>query len=394
MNWLNGERLTIYPRIFLVFYILAGGALIFSAVHSRTGLIDFYNRPLGTDFSQFWVASSLALKGHPAEAYNFPKFVAAQKATFQVNFPFPWVYPPTYLLVVYPLAYLPYLASLGAWLAVTISPYLAVLRRLAPHPSTIWLALAFPATFENFFYGQNGFLITALMGWGLFLVDNFPVAGGFLLGLASIKPHLMVLAPLALVAGRRWKALAALLASASMLAIISLLVLGDGVWLGFLKHLALPMELVKTGAMPVSKMITPFSAFLMAGVPFRLALAIQAGVMAAVAFGVYQVWRLYLPMAVRGSALVLGILLFTPHGFPYDLTLLALPLAWLGWEAFTSGCTPGEQVLLSLGWLIPILAPLLGTVKVQLAPLILAGLFILVLKKAKRRQPQPYAILS
>jgi hypothetical protein len=394
MNWLNRDQLIILPRIFLVFYLLFGAALVFSALHSRTGLLDFFNRPLGADFSQFWVASSLTLKGNSAAVYDFPKFVAAQKAAFQVDFPFPWVYPPTYLLVVYPLGLLPYLASLSAWLAVTISPYLALLRRLAPHPATLWLALAFPGTFENLLHGQNGFLTTALIGWGLLLLDHSPLAGGFLLGLVSLKPHLMVLVPLALVAGRRWKALAALLGSASILGVISLLAFGGEVWLAFLKNLMFPMKLVATGAMPVSKMITPFAAFLMAGAPFSVALALQAGVMAAVAFGVYWIWRRDLPLALRGSALVLGLLLFTPHAFPYDLALLALPLAWLGWQGFSRGCTPAEQVLLSLAWLIPILAPLLGRVRVQLAPLILAGLFVLVLQKGKMRPPRAQAILG
>ncbi len=151
----------------------------------------------------------------PPTVYNLPKFIEVQKAIFKVSFLFPWVYPPTYLLVVYPLALLPYLASLAIWLAVTISPYLLVLRRIAPHPLTIWLALAYPGTFENFFHGQNGFLTTALIGWGLLLLDHSPLVGGFLLGLVSFKPHLMVLVPLALLAGRRWKALAALLASVS-----------------------------------------------------------------------------------------------------------------------------------------------------------------------------------
>lgn len=384
VRWLNRERLTVYPRILLAFYVLVGVALVLSAVHSKTGLTDFLDRPLGADFSQFWVASSLILDGNPTTVYNLPKFIELQKAIFKVNFPFPWVYPPTYLLVVYPLALLPYLASLGMWLAITITPYLVVLRRIAPHPQAIWLALAFPGTFENFFHGQNGFLTTALIGWGLLLLDHSPLLGGFLLGLVSFKPHLMVLVPLALLAGRRWKALAALLASVSIFAIISFLALGGEVWLAFLKNSLLPMKLVEQGAMPVNKMITPFAFAFIAGARLPVALGIQACVMVGVAAGVFWVWRRDIPLAESGSALVLGILLFTPNAFPYDLALLALPLAWLGWEGFTHGCTPGEEALLLLCWFIPFFAPILGIIQFQFTPLLLLGLFVFVLKKVRQ----------
>jgi alpha-1,2-mannosyltransferase len=388
VKWLNRERLTIYPRIFLVLYMLLATALGISAMRSKTGLTDFLDRPLGVDFSQFWVASSLALEGKQASIYNLPQFLAAQENIFQVKCPFPWVYPPTGLLLVLPLALLPYLASLGMWLAVTITPYLAVLRRIAPNPLTMWLALAFPGTFENFFHGQNGFLVAALVGWGLVLVDRAPLAGGMLLGLASFKPHLMILAPLALLAGGRFKALAGLIISATVLAAASYLVLGGEVWLAFWHNRMLPLELVATGEMPVQKMITPFAAVVMAGGGLAAGFALQAVVMAAVAFLVILVWRQGGPLVWRGSALALGMLLFTPHAFPYDLTLLALPLAWLGWEAQGQEWRPLDLGLLVLAWFLPLVSVMLSNLRLQLAPVLLAALLAVVVKKARREARQ------
>ena len=88
--------------------------------------------------------------------------------------------------MILPLALLPYLASLVAWLLVTLSNYLLVIRRIAPHPLTPWLALAFPGTFQNFIQGQNGFLSAALLGGGLVILDRFPLTGGMLLGGAQL----------------------------------------------------------------------------------------------------------------------------------------------------------------------------------------------------------------
>ena len=116
----------------------------------------------------------------------------------------------------------------------------------------------------------------------------------------------------------------------------------------------------------------------------QTAYILQAVVMLAVAAGVIRVWWQGGPLAERGSVLVLGLLLFTPHAFPYDLALLALPLAWLGWEAYTKGCQPWEQVLLVLGWLLPLVCVFLSILKVQLAPLVLAALFVIAVNKTNR----------
>lgn len=362
-------------------YVILGGALIVAPGFWGPGSTDFKNRPIGADFSHYWVASSLALTGQATAVYDSPKFIAAQEAKFKVKFPIPWFYPPTFLVVVLPLALLPYIPSLIAWLAITLSGYLVILRRIAPHPATIWLALAFPGTFQNFFHGQNGFLSAALIGGGLLFLDEFPLAGGFLLGLVSYKPHLMVLIPVALIAGKRWRALISSLVAASVMVLSSFVLFGKDVWLFFMNNLLLPMKLLENGMLPVNKMVTIFSATLEFGAGLYLALFIQVCVMLVVAMAVFFVWHQNRPLSIRASVLVIGILLFTPYLFSYDLTLLALPLAWLGWEGYTKGWILGERVLLFLGWIMPFITPLLALINLQIAPLILVAIMILVVKR-------------
>ena len=383
MRWLNRERLTVYPRIILVGYILFGAGLVLSAAYSRTGLTDFLDIPLGADFSHYWLASSLAQAGHPLTVYHAPEFIAAQAAFFKVNYPVPWFYPPTFLLMVYPLAFLPYLVSLCVWLATTLTASLTVLRRIAPHPLTPWLALAFPGTFQNFFHGQNGFLSTALLGGGLLLLNQSPWVAGFLLGLVSYKPHLFALVPVALIAARRWQALLAALSTAMVLALASLLLLGQGVWVAFWKNLALPLTLAREGILPINKIVTVFAALLQVGVGFSDALIIQGAVMLAVVAGVFYVWQGRISFARQAATLVLATFLFTPYAFSYDLVLLALPLAWLGWEGYNAGWLPGEPALLCLGWLLPLITSVMALIKCQITPLILAALLIFVVKRGK-----------
>lgn len=383
VRWLNQERLTLYPRIILVGYVLFGATLVVSAAYSKTGLTDFLDIPLGADFSHYWIASRLAQAGHSLTVYQAPEFIAAQAAFFQVSYPVPWFYPPTFLLMVYPLASLPYLASLGIWLAGTLIACLTVVRRIAPHPLTPWLALAFPGTFQNFFNGQNGFLSTALLGGGLFLLNQSPWAAGILLGLVSYKPHLFALVPVALIAARRWQALLAALITAVALALASFLLLGPGVWAAFWNNLALPLTLAREGLLPMNKIVTVFGALLQVGVGFAHALIIQGVAMAIVAVGVFVGWRRRISFARQAAALVLGTCLFTPYAFSYDLALLALPLAWLGWEGYTVGWLPGERACLALVWLLPLITSVLALIKCQVTPLILVALLLLVLQRGK-----------
>jgi hypothetical protein len=383
VRWLNRERLTVYPRIILVGYILFGAGLVLSAAYSKTGLTDFRDIPLGADFSHYWLASALAQAGQPLTVYHAPEFIAAQEAFFKVNYPVPWFYPPTFLLLVYPLAFLPYLVSLGVWLATTLIAFLAVVRRIAPHPLTPWLALAFPGTFQNFFHGQNGFLSTALLGGGLCLLNQSPWAAGFLFGLVSYKPHLFALVPVALIAARRWQALLAALTTAMLLALASFLFFGQGVWVAFGKNLALPLTLAREGLLPINKLVTIFGALLQVGVGFSPALIIQAVAMALMAAGVFYVWQLRISFARQAATLVLGTFLFSPYAFSYDLVLLALPLAWLGWEGYNAGWLPGEPAFLCLGWLLPLLTSVMALIRCQITPLILAALLIFVVKGGK-----------
>jgi hypothetical protein len=381
MEWLNSKRLTVYPRIILILYILIGGYFVLLPGLLGHGLVDKLGKPIGTDFAVFWTASKVALAGEPASVYDLSTLQAAQRNLIGADFPLGWFYPPTFLLIILPLSYLPYLISLLTWNIITLSGYLLTIRRIAPHPSTVWLALSFPGTFQNFFHGQNGFLSASLIGCGLLFLDSYPVIGGLILGFVTYKPQLAALIPLALIAGRRWQALLAFSVSSLNLALISLLMFGPKVWEAFLQNISLPMKLVSLGILPGQKMATVYSATLLLGGNLRLAAFLQAAVMTLVAVLVIWTWaQKGLPLSQRASILIIGILLFTPFTFEYDLTLLALPLAWLAWENYHKNLKLWMLGLLFLGWLMPIAAPLLAKITcLQVGPIILAALIFLTL---------------
>lgn len=354
-----------------------------------SGLLDRWGSPVGGDFVCYWLASKLAATGEAAALYNSPRLGAAATAFFGVPLSYPWPYPPTFLLLILPLSQLPYLVSLAAWLLPALGGYLWLVHRFAPSPLTVWLTLAFGGTFQNLAHGQNGFLSAVLLGAGLLLVDSSPVAGGLVLGLLTYKPHLAVLIFVALMAGRRWRAWLAAVAAALSLALASALVLGLEVWPAFIKSIPLTMKQLASGILPLENLVTAAGAVMLLGGSLSLALALQGVVMLGAAWAVVRVWSRGASLAMRGSVLGLGTLLFSPHVFVYDLTLLALPLAWLSWEGFRKGWLAKEQFLLTGCWALPLVAPVLAKLtRVQLAPAALALLLLLALKREKNPGPK------
>jgi hypothetical protein len=286
--------------------------------------------------------------------------------------------------MVLPFFLLPYLTSLAVWLAATLAVFLIVLWRIGPHPLIFLLTLAFPGTFINFICGQNGFLSAAFLGSGLLLLDRFPLAAGLLLGLLCFKPHLALLVPVALLAGRHWKALIGSLLSALALSGASVSVFGWTVWGAFWHNLPFALKLIGNDAVPLQKMPSVFAAVLSLGGGVLLAWILQATVMICVTAAVAWVWVRGAPPAMRNALLVLGLLLFPAYIFDYDLAILALPLAWLAREGYRKMYLLGEPILLTLGWLLPLVfLPLRTTgIGLPLGPLVLGALFIFTLYRA------------
>ena len=341
--------------------ITIGSPLVFAAFLIRWiyfVLQKNFSVEAGGDFLVYWVASYLAIAGKPLIIFDFNLFKEMLAAFAGKPFLLPWFYPPTFLVILLPLSLLPYSVSLVTWLSITLFIYVLVVRRIAPDPATIWLTLAFPATLLNIGYGQNGFLSAGLFGGGLLLLDRHPYLAGLIWGFFTYKPHLFILIPFALIAGRQWKALGGLILSFSCLVLISVFAVGGETWLVFLKNGLIATKALETDfhgyVLAWDKMVTVFSVTRSAGVFQPLSYILQGVVMLG-AFGLtIRVWFRGASLAIRASVLTLCALIFTPYAFAYDLTILILPLAWIGWEGHTKGWLGGEQALLFLGWWIPL----------------------------------------
>jgi alpha-1,2-mannosyltransferase len=380
-DWLNGQRARIYPRLLLAASL--GLALIWILV--ARGGVDAAGKPLGTDFVSFWTASQLTLQGRAAEAYDVAAHWGAQKALFGPDVGYAaFFYPPPYLLVCLPLAAAPYFWSLIVWLAATGFAYWRVLRAWAGPRFEAAVLFAFPAFLVNAGHGQNGFLSAALMGAGALALGRRPVIAGLLFGALVFKPQLALMIPFALIAARRWTALAVAAATAAALCAVSYAIWGEAVWRAFLDAAPLARAALERHFVGDEKMQSAFAAVRLLHGPLTLAYAAQGVTALAAAAALFWLQRCDFRGPSEGPALIAATLLASPFLLDYDLTLLAFPLAFLGREGLARGFAPFEKSVLVIAYLLPLLSRILaGALLLPLAPPILfAVLWFVVNRRA------------
>lgn len=343
-------------------------------------------RPFGDDFLNYWSGAFLALHGRAAEVYDFNAFHAFEQSVAGAALDFyHYSYPPLLLALTAPLALIPYVPALFAWLAASWYAFYRALRLAMPDGGALLFALASPAVLINAIGGQNGAWTAALFGGGLGLLERRPYLAGILFGLLTYKPQLGVLLPVALIAGRHWRAIAAAVATAAVLFALSALLFGLDVWahyagnLTFLRH-----AILEDGTGVWHRMVSVFVAARRLGASVELAYAVQAfaGVLACIAVAI--VWLRDAPSGIKNAVLLLGTCLATPYLQDYDLVFLAIVVAWLWREPVDAyGSERALQIACALLLLMPFMASALAHLTgLAFGPLFILPAFVLAVQAA------------
>jgi hypothetical protein len=282
-------------------------------------------------------ATQLALGMDPASFYAYP-------------------YPPSFLLVLWPLGWLPGWAMCAALTLITLPLYLwATVGRDWRSPAMLF-ALAAPTTTIGIVCGQSSFLSAAFLAGGLRLAAGHPIVGGMLFGLLTYKPQLGFLVPVALVSARLWRTLAAGALTVFGLVILTTLLFGGAIWpawaaafLSFSRH-------VPTASRPILYLMpTIFGAIARLGAAPETALLVQY---VGTALAAALVWVLFRsgsrPLA--GAALLVASLLATPYAFVYDMPIIATAVIWVVAERHRAGDAfgTGEVFVLILAMIAPV----------------------------------------
>ncbi len=333
--------------------LLAALVLAFAAISAAVWSLAL-RQPAGIDFAPLWTGVRAGL-AEPARLYDFAHVSALQGWPLGEGRLRPFAYPPTAALLLAPFAALPYATAYVAWTGVTGGLFLAAAAR-ARLP---WWFVALPPAAFVAYTGQVTFLVGGLMLLALALKDR-AVLAGVLWGLAAcVKPQLLVLAPVALLAERRWTTLAAAAATGLALAAASAGVFGPDAWRAWLAALPRFQALVFEDPALLADAITPHALLRRLGLPGAWAYLLVP----AAAWAVWRTFRTEQDLARRLAVVAGGALLVTPYAMHYDLALLA--------PAVAAGLAGAFR---TRGWLVGALACVVYAVGFPLGPLtIVAG---------------------
>ena len=282
------------------------------------------------DFPSFYAAALMARQGNLAYLHDESAFATVERPltpTKQVT-----VFcarPSVYAAALTPFAFLSLRPSFIAWIvwqaAMLVGCWFWAYRRFGS--DAVALAALFPPAIMGFAFGQDPVVFLTLFVLSFLLFErNRLFASGLVMGLVFIKPHLMLLLPLALLLQRRWRMLFAMCASATLLAAASLALggfAGAARYLDFLRH-----EHSYLSPTPW-RMMNVYAIALNLGLDNRiLNIALALFVVACVCVVCRQgAWWQSL------SAAMIGTFLIAPHAYLYDSTLLVLPAMLIVFQA-------------------------------------------------------------
>lgn len=302
-------------------------AAILSLTLVATAVLVNLRDPFPMDFISYWAAGKLALGGQAAAAYDIAAHQAVQAGSGAQAATMPFPYPPPFLFVAAPFGALPFGWAAAAWIGLGLGFYAFAVRRLMPWLGAV--ALAFPPLVACGIIGQNGFLTAGLFMLAMAVLPSRPIVAGLLIAALAIKPQLGLLVPLALIAGREWRAFAGATAGVLLLAVASLAAFGLAAWQGFLALMPLYGRIAAEGLVGWNEMASLYAALRLGGAPDPLALALHAAAALAGAVLVWRSWRASTDPLARAATLATGTVLISPYLYVYDQLLLVPAIGWL-----------------------------------------------------------------
>jgi hypothetical protein len=272
-----------------------------------------------------------------------------------------WVYPPFCLAAAAALALMPFLVALAVEQALMLALYIQSIRSILRPRLAVLCALALPAVIINIGYGQIATLTAGLAGAAAASLDRRPALAGVLFACMAYKPQLGVAIPVALIAGRRWKTLAAGAVTGTALILISAVFFGWKSWIDFIASMQTAGSIVfAKGAVDWFKLQSVFAAARMWGIPAPVAWVAQASV-SLVAFAVViWAWLSRGDTRLKASLLLVASLLCTPYCFEYDMVVFGPAIALVVSYGLERGFGPWQKTLLAALFVSPLLAGLAG----------------------------------
>ena len=350
LGWFTTNRLRRLLRLILLVQICGFGFMV-AGTHGAFAPQPI--PPTTTDFASFYAAGRLADRGAVTDAYD-P--VAHRLVEFQVVAPGVeeklFLYPPTFLLICGPFARMPYLTAFLLFEALTFALWLTLATRIAGGGAVATMALAcIPSVWWALGWGQNSFLSASLMGAGTLFLRRRPWLAGAAFGALCFKPHFGILIPVALVAGRHWRAILGAALSASVLCGLTTACFGVASWQAFFT-MALHARTAIESGIQLAGHVDAGGALRLLGAPASTSWLLQAAISTGTAVSVAWLWARSSGsendsrQAEANAGLIAGTLAAMPFVLFYDLVMAGVAAAWLARAARRSAWHPIEPFLL------------------------------------------------
>ena len=303
--------------------LVAGWAALYDVV---TWVILFVRQPVHPDFRIFYVAAEAGLRYGWASIYDLPT-LRALSSSFPagqdyINPALPFINPPVFAWLIAPLTALPLAVAYAVWSAISLAALVWAWHIAAPYSglrkiALLLAALALWPVLDAFYFGQPTLVIVGLLAttWWLCSKDR-PLAAGAALALATaLKPHTVILVPLALLISGRFRPVLSWAVVSSLLAIASVIALGPS----GLNNALQTLEYGQTDTGQAHYTL----AYVFGSGPLTYAIEGSQGIAALVI-----AWRRRADLDIVFALGLLGSLVFAFHLHQYDYAALILA-AWL-----------------------------------------------------------------
>ena len=386
---------TLYAMLTLaaaVFFVTVEGIYIASwpAPSFWLPTMDSLSAAFGRDFLNTWMGGRSAFAGGPAPWFDAQTYNAVLRDMLGPAYPqatqqpYYWSYPPHLILFIWPFGLLPYLPAFVAWCGLGLAGFVAaaraggVERRYLP-----FLAVA-PAVTVNVFFGQNGFVTSGLLVFGLAMLDRRPILAGVMFGILTIKPQLGLLLPLVLLLTGRWRVIAAAAATAAFLVALTAWLYGIDVWVGYLTKVGAQQAwlLHHASGLILSQNPSALYAARRLGLSLDLAWMVQILTSALTLAAVAWTFARRRDPVLSQALLVTAVFLVTPYSFCYDMVVLGWILALLRQRQDNA---PLDHGLILAVWVLPLAMMLIGVaLDINVAFPLLAAFAIRLLVRLSR----------
>lgn len=348
------------------------------------------------DFAAFWAAARLTLAGQPLAAFDPETLWSASGLAEDQPLNMLWLYPPHFLALIAPLGALPYWA---AWclfnVASVVALALAARSPARPLPGGWRLIVVSPVVVYSVVdIGQTAALWAAALIAALWsLQRQRPASAGAWLALMTMKPHLGLLIPVALLADHRWRALAWGATFTFALALGATLAFGAVYWEAFLDALTDLAARIEDGTMSATRLVSVYGLGHGLGLDHSVALQVHWSMALALAAAVAWVWsRREIGADLKAATLCAALPLATPYAQYYEMMTTLVAGLFLVRDGFGRGLL--AWLWLVVIWVGPMPAVLLPSltdlVALPSVPIILVTLAICLVRAwARVRPPEP-----